>query len=121
MLFPTLLRSAWVLLAGFVPPPSPATSAERIARLYRHRLLGIRVGMVLALFASSLLLPWGDASCAQRLRIEAQRSPLVWAWIAVLGYSGPRFLSLLEYRFTTPLQAPRGRRACRIGISSNDA
>ena len=75
----------WVLLAGFVPPPSPAASAEHIAELYRHRLLGIRAGMVIAVFSSALLLPWGGAICAQMLRIEGARSPLVWGWIAAQG------------------------------------
>ena len=67
----------WVALAGFVPPQSPTASADQIAHFYRDRLLGIRIGMVIALSASSLLLHWGGAICAQMLRVEGPRSPLV--------------------------------------------
>ena len=75
----------WVLLAGFVPPPSPADSAQHIAAIYEQRLAGIRVGLVLCIFASALLLPWGGAICAQMLRIEGARAPLAWAWVAAQG------------------------------------
>ncbi|MUL65929.1 hypothetical protein BOO86_15745 [Mycobacterium sp. CBMA 234] len=75
----------WVALAGFVPPPSPTASAGQVAQFYRGHLLGIRIGMVLALSASSLLLPWGGALCAQMLRVEGPRSPLVWTWVAAQG------------------------------------
>jgi hypothetical protein len=75
----------WVALAGFVPPQSPTASADQIAHFYRGRLLGIRIGMVIALSASSLLLPWGGAICAQMLRVEGPRSPLVWSWVAAQG------------------------------------
>jgi hypothetical protein len=80
--FAGLFLIGWVLLARFVPPPSPIDSPEEIAQFYRDNLVGIRVGMVLALFASALLLPWGGAICAQMLRIEGARAPLTWAWIA---------------------------------------
>jgi hypothetical protein len=83
--FVTLFLIGWVVLAGFVPPPSPADSAEHIAQLFRDRLLSIRIGLVLSIFASALLLPWGGAICAQMLRIEGQRAPLVWGWIAAQG------------------------------------
>ncbi|BBY80208.1 hypothetical protein H7I53_15585 [Mycolicibacterium pulveris] len=83
--FIAIFLVGWVALAGFVPPPSPLDGAERIAELYEHRLLGVRVGLVLCIFASALLLPWGGAICAQMLRIEGSRAPLVWAWIAAQG------------------------------------
>jgi hypothetical protein len=75
----------WVGLAGFVPPPSPNDTAAHIAQLYRDRLIPIRVGLVLSLVASALLLPWGGAICAQMMRIEGSRAPLTWAWIAAQG------------------------------------
>ena len=65
----------WVVLAGFVPPPSPTDSAQHIAAAYEERLVGIRVGLVLCIFASALLLPWGGAICAQMLRIEEPGLP----------------------------------------------
>ncbi|HEX9832292.1 MAG TPA: hypothetical protein VGA66_04250 [Mycobacterium sp.] len=75
----------WVGLAGFVPPPSPNDTAAQIAQLYRDRLTPIRIGLVLSLVASALLLPWGGAICAQMMRIEGSRAPLTWAWIAAQG------------------------------------
>jgi hypothetical protein len=41
---------AGLLLAGFVPPPSPALDAHQIAAIYRDHAGAIRCGMVLALF-----------------------------------------------------------------------
>ncbi|MCX2930046.1 hypothetical protein ORI20_07165 [Mycobacterium sp. CVI_P3] len=75
----------WVGLAGFVPPPSPNDTAAQIAHFYRDRLTPIRVGLVLSIVASALLLPWGGAICGQMLRIEGHRAPLTWAWIAAQG------------------------------------
>lgn len=80
-----LFLIGWIPLAHFVPPSSPAAAAEEIAQLYRDNLMGIRIGMVLAIFSSALLLPWGAAVCAQMQRIEGRRAPLTWAWIAAQG------------------------------------
>jgi hypothetical protein len=80
-----LFLIGWVLLARIVPPPSPTDTADQIAEFYRSRLTGIRVGMVVAIFASALLLPWGGAICGQMLRIEGPRAPLTWAWVAAQG------------------------------------
>ncbi|MFT4054124.1 MAG: hypothetical protein QM681_06425 [Novosphingobium sp.] len=38
-----------LLLAGFVPPPSPALSADQIAALFRDNSMLIRIGMILGL------------------------------------------------------------------------
>ncbi|WP_293045101.1 hypothetical protein [Mycobacterium sp.] len=83
--FIVLFLIGWVLLARMVPPPSPADDPEQIGRFFRDHLFGIRVGMVLSLFASALLLPWGGAICAQMLRVEGPRAPLAWAWAAAQG------------------------------------
>jgi hypothetical protein len=83
--FVALFLIGWVLLARMVPPPSPMESPDEIAGFFRGHLTSLRVGLVLALFASALLLPWGGAVCAQMLRIEGPRAPLTWAWIAAQG------------------------------------
>lgn len=83
--FIALFLIGWVGLAGFVPPVSPTATPEAVARFYADNLIGIRVGMVISIFASALLLPWGGAICAQMLRIEGARAPLVWAWVAAQG------------------------------------
>jgi len=83
--FLVLFSIGWAVLAGFLPPPSPASGAEEIAAQFRDNTTGIRVGMVISMFASALLLPWGGAVCAQMRRIEGRNGPLVWAWIAAQG------------------------------------
>lgn len=80
--FLALFTVGWVILAGFLPPPSPTSSAEEIARQFRDNTTGIRVGMVISMFSSALLLPWGGAVCAQMRRIDGRGGALVWAWIA---------------------------------------
>jgi hypothetical protein len=80
--FLVLFGVGWVALAGFLPPPSPAASALKIAHQFRGNTTGIRVGMVISMFSSALLLPWGGAVCAQLRRIDAARGALLWAWIA---------------------------------------
>lgn len=83
--FAILFLFGWVVLAGFVPPMSPADSAAQTAQFYQDNLLGIRLGMVISVFSSALLLPWGGAVCVQMLRLEGPRAPMTWAWIAAQG------------------------------------
>ena len=83
--FIVIFLIGWVLLARMVPPPSPANTPEQIGRLYRDHLIGIRIGLVLGIFSSALLLTWGGAVCAQMLRMEGPRAPLMWAWVAAQG------------------------------------
>jgi hypothetical protein len=83
--FVALFLIGWVLLARIVPPPSPMAAPDEIAQFYGDNRIGIRVGLVIAIFASALLLPWGGAICAQMLRMEGPRAPLTWAWVAAQG------------------------------------
>jgi hypothetical protein len=48
--FCAVLFGIGLLLAGFVPPPSPSLTTAEIAALYRENANGIRGGMVLGLF-----------------------------------------------------------------------
>jgi hypothetical protein len=57
MLYPLLLTLGWVLIAGFVPPHSPAADAVSIAALYQTHSVRIIVGMVITLFAAMFLIP----------------------------------------------------------------
>jgi hypothetical protein len=59
---------AVVVLAGFVPGPSPATSAVHINARYLDNLGGIRAGMCLEMAAVALLAPWGAALAVQTHR-----------------------------------------------------
>lgn len=62
----------FVFLAGFIPPPSPSWSSERIASFYADNLTGIRVGILGALFASALLLPFYAVVSSEIKKIEGK-------------------------------------------------
>jgi len=80
-----LFGLGWVVLAGFLPPPSPAATAAQVAHQFRGNTTGIRIGMILSILGSALLLPWGGAVAAQMRRIDSRGGALVWAWIAAQG------------------------------------
>jgi hypothetical protein len=67
----------WVL-AGFIPPPSPALSAAQITHQFQGNTTGIRVGIVLMEFGSALLLPWCGAIAVQMKRIEGRHTVLTY-------------------------------------------
>jgi hypothetical protein len=72
------LLGFWVF-AGFVPPPAPGASAEMIAARYAGNRTGIRIGLVLTMFASGLLCTWFAVISIQMRRIEGRRSVLAYA------------------------------------------
>jgi hypothetical protein len=59
---------AVVVLAGFVPGPSPATSAARINGRFLQNLGGIRAGMCVQMAGVALIAPWGAALAVQTHR-----------------------------------------------------
>ncbi len=62
----------FVFLAGFFPPPSPGASAVDIARFYLDNQASIRFGLIGALFASSLLLPFYTVISKEIRKIEGR-------------------------------------------------
>jgi len=75
-------------VAGFMPPPSPNAGAAEIAAFYRDNTTSIRLGLVLGMFAASLLGPWSAGISVQLKRIEGQHSPLTYTQL-VLGAALP--------------------------------
>ncbi|MHB8693727.1 MAG: hypothetical protein ACYDHH_21020 [Solirubrobacteraceae bacterium] len=69
--FTVLLGFGYVVLAGFIPPPHPAESAQQIKALYLGNLTGIRVGMCLFALGMVFLPAWGAALAIQSRRIES--------------------------------------------------
>jgi hypothetical protein len=59
-------------LAGFVPPPREGWSAQQIADFYAANRTGIRVGLILALFGSALMLPFFAVISAEIRKIEGR-------------------------------------------------
>lgn len=67
------------LVAGFIPPPSPAEPAEVVAARFRENANSIRLGLLLCLYAGTLCVPWVAAVAVQMKRIEGRFSPLTYA------------------------------------------
>ncbi|MHB8465372.1 MAG: hypothetical protein ACYDH6_23270 [Acidimicrobiales bacterium] len=59
-----------IVVAGFVPPPSPAETAVQIQQLYRSNATAIGAGMVLMTLGAPFLAAWGCAITAQASRTE---------------------------------------------------
>ncbi|TAM67392.1 MAG: hypothetical protein EPN51_14395 [Mycobacterium sp.] len=64
---------AFVLVAGFIPPSAPSASPEALVRLYEDHAIAIKVGLVLAMFGSALLVPFACAVSGQLRRIDGAR------------------------------------------------
>jgi hypothetical protein len=69
-------RSSWlyglafVVIARFIPPPSPSWSAERIDALFIDHAMSIRIGLVLSIIVVTSLFPYFTFISAQIGRIE---------------------------------------------------
>ena len=68
--FAVLYGLAFVVIARFIPPPSPSWSAERIDALFIDHATSIRIGMVLAIIFVTLLFPYFTFISVQIGRIE---------------------------------------------------
>jgi hypothetical protein len=63
---------AFLFVVGFVPPPSPALSAQQIGDVFAANRTGIRIGVLVAMFASALLLPFLTVVSAEIKKIEGR-------------------------------------------------
>jgi hypothetical protein len=99
----------WVL-AGFLPPPSPAAAPAIIAHQFQGNTTGIRVGMLICMFGAALLLPWNAAIAVQMRRAEGGRHPiLTYTQIAAAACFIIEFVYPLMYWMVTafrPTEAP---------------
>lgn len=66
--------AAFVFIAGFFPPSSPSASADQIVELYADNTGMIKLGMVISMAASALLVPWAVALSGQLKRIDGARA-----------------------------------------------
>lgn len=90
MIFIWLL--AFVFLCRFVPPPSPAMSAEQLVAKFSDGTNSIRLGLVISLFSCSLLVPFSSVIATQMRRIEGPRSVLANASLVSGGLLCVEFL-----------------------------
>jgi hypothetical protein len=66
----------FIIVAGFLPPPQESASAAEIAAFYNDHRTAIRAGLIGAMFASALLLPFFTVVSAEMRKIEG-RNPLL--------------------------------------------
>lgn len=78
-----LVFLAGLLVAGFVPPPSPALGAERIADEIVRDREQIRAGLILALASVGLYAFFSAGLSVQLKRIEGLHSPMTYAQLGL--------------------------------------
>jgi hypothetical protein len=105
------------LIARFIPPPDPGLGAAEIADLYRQHSVRIRFGMLLAMWAGVLCVPWVIAVGLQMKRIEGRVAPLAYLQIA-LGLLLPLEFIVPLYFFQTA--AYRSERSADMVQALND-
>ena len=80
-------------LAGFIPPPAPKDSPDELLQMFRDDTDRVRLGLVVSMFGSVLLLPWGAVLTVQMKRIEGSSAPLAYTQLAAAA-AGCVFLTL---------------------------
>jgi hypothetical protein len=75
-----VLVGVWI--AGFLPPPSPAASAEQVAAFYRANGTSICVAAILAMLSTAPFLLFIAVLSAQIKRIEGDRRTFTYAQLA---------------------------------------
>lgn len=65
---------AFVFVAGFFPPSAPSASAGQIVDFYADSTGLIKLGLVISMAASALLVPWAVAISGQLKRIDGARA-----------------------------------------------
>lgn len=83
--------------AGFVPIPSPSLSAAETANLIMENRHAIRVGMIVSMVASALLIPYAVMMCIHMRRIEGRHSPLAFIQLGAGAILALEFIYLLFF------------------------
>lgn len=68
--------SSFAFLCHFIPPPDPAHTREQVVAQFSNHTNVIRLGLVISLFACSLLVPFCAVIAAQIRKMEGVRSVL---------------------------------------------
>ena len=83
LVFFVLYLIAFAGIARFIPPPAPSLGADKINALFQDHAIQIRLGMVLGIIASALLIPFFGVISVQIARIE-RRLPV----LALIQFGG---------------------------------
>jgi hypothetical protein len=76
-----------VAIAGYIPPPSPAASAEQIASWYRENTTAIRIGLLVVSIGVALQAPWGASIAVWTRRGESNYPVLAYTQLICLGFT----------------------------------
>ena len=85
---------AFMALAGYLPPSDPLDSAQAIATTYDDHAVAIKLGMVVSMAGSALLVPFGVALSGQLKRIDGAKA---------LADTQMVSCALLSLEFITPI------------------
>ena len=69
-----LWLGAFVFIAGFIPPSAPSDSATEVVLRYTRDHNAIKLGMVISMLGSALLVPWAVAISGQLKRIDGAKA-----------------------------------------------
>lgn len=69
-----LWLGAFLFIAGFIPPSPPSSAADAIVRLYGNHTNAIKIGLVISMLGSALLVPYAVAISGQLKRIDGARA-----------------------------------------------
>jgi hypothetical protein len=77
--FGLLFFAGLMPLAGFIPPPSPQMSGAELMAEFGPKLVWVKLGIVVGLSGSVLLVPWSAMVALQIARMEEGRRVPLWA------------------------------------------
>ncbi|BDX33360.1 hypothetical protein TUM20985_39070 [Mycobacterium antarcticum] len=93
-----LMVAVWfvtfVFVMEFFPPSNPSATAQQIVDLYAHGEVRIKIGAVIVMAASALLVPWAVAISGQLKRIRRAKA---------LGDTQMISCGVLSLEFITPI------------------
>ena len=69
-----LWLGAFVFIAGFIPPSAPSDTATEVVLRYTRDHNAIKLGMVISMLGSALLVPWAVAISGQLKRIDGAKA-----------------------------------------------
>lgn len=73
---------AWTFSVGWLQPPSPTLSPEAVAALYREHTFGIRLGMMLLMYAGGMSAAFAAVIMVYMLRMKGPSPALAYTQLA---------------------------------------
>lgn len=95
-----------LLVAGWLPPPSPGDSATEVARMYQDNTDAMRIGFILIAIGGTLYAPLIVAISMQMRRIEGPFPALAWIQFGLGLIGGPAFFIIPTFFWETAAFEP---------------